>query len=41
VRADHRSTRLAQQASMLFVVLFFAPDMLHNQLATMREIVDK
>lgn len=38
---DHRSTRLAQQASMLFVVLFFAPDLLHNQLATMREIVDK
>lgn len=38
---DHRSTRLAGQASMLYVILFFAPDILNNQKATMREIVDK
>jgi WASH complex subunit strumpellin len=38
---DHRSTRLAGQASMLYVILYFAPDLLKNQKATMREIVDK
>lgn len=38
---DHRSTRLGTQGSMLFVILYFAPDMLHKQKATMREIVDK
>jgi WASH complex subunit strumpellin len=38
---DHRSTRLAQQASFLFVTLFFSPEILHKQKATMREIVDK
>uniref|UniRef100_T1IW38 WASH complex subunit strumpellin n=1 Tax=Strigamia maritima TaxID=126957 RepID=T1IW38_STRMM len=38
---DHRSTALATQASMLYVVLFFAPNILHNQTAKMREIVDK
>ena len=38
---DHRSTRLAIQASMLYVILYFAPDILHNNKATMREIIDK
>lgn len=38
---DHRSTRLAVQASYLFVILFFIPDILNNQKSTMREIVDK
>lgn len=38
---DHRSTRLANQAQMLYVILYFSPDILHKQKATMREIVDK
>ena len=38
---DHRSTRLATQASQLYVILFFAPKILHNDEAVMREIVDK
>ncbi|GLD95033.1 hypothetical protein PINS_up003658 [Pythium insidiosum] len=38
---NHRSTRLAAQASMLFVILFFAPDILIHEKATMREIVDR
>jgi WASH complex subunit strumpellin len=38
---DHRSTRLAGQASMLYVILFFAPDILNKKKPTMREIVDK
>jgi WASH complex subunit strumpellin len=38
---EHRSTRLANQAAMLFVILYFAPDILHNNKATMREVVDK
>lgn len=38
---DHRSTRLATQASFLFVILYFAPEILHRQKSTMREIVDK
>jgi len=38
---EHRSTALATQAGMLYVILFFAPDMLHTQHAKMREIVDK
>lgn len=38
---EHRSTALATQASMLYVILFFAPDILQNQQAKMREIVDK
>lgn len=37
----HRSFALAQQASMLYVCLFFSPNMLHQQTAVMREIVDK
>ena len=38
---DHRSTRLAGQASMLYVILYFAPDILSKKKPTMREIVDK
>jgi WASH complex subunit strumpellin len=38
---DHRSTRLSAQASMLYVILFFAPDLLNKQKSTMREIADK
>ena len=38
---EHRSTALATQASMLYVILYFAPDMLNTQTAKMREIVDK
>ena len=38
---DHRSTRFATQASMLYIILFFAPDLLHKEKAAMREIVDK
>ncbi|ETW08085.1 hypothetical protein, variant [Aphanomyces invadans] len=38
---DHRSTRLAAQASVLYVVLYFAPDILIHEKATMREIVDR
>ncbi|XP_055343798.1 WASH complex subunit 5-like [Paramacrobiotus metropolitanus] len=38
---EHRSTALSTQAAMLYVVLYFEPDTLHNQPAKMREIVDK
>ncbi|RHY11218.1 hypothetical protein DYB36_005983 [Aphanomyces astaci] len=38
---DHRSTRLAAQASVLYVVLYFAPDILIHEKSTMREIVDR
>ena len=38
---EHRSVALSTQASMLYIILYFAPDILHNQQAVMREIVDK
>lgn len=38
---EHRSTALATQASMLYVILYFQADILHTQQAKMREIVDK
>ncbi|CAH1773129.1 unnamed protein product [Owenia fusiformis] len=38
---EHRSTALATQASMLYVILFFAPGILNGEQAIMREIVDK
>ena len=38
---DHRSTALANQASMIYVILYFMPDVLLKQHSTMREIVDK
>jgi len=38
---EQRSAALATQASMLYVVTYFQPDLLINQQAVMREIVDK
>ena len=38
---SHRSTALASQAAILYVVLFFAPETLHKEPAAMRELVDK
>ncbi|KAL1465122.1 hypothetical protein WDU94_004714 [Cyamophila willieti] len=38
---QHRSIALANQASMLFVCLYFDTSVLHNNTANMREIVDK
>ncbi|XP_054446455.1 WASH complex subunit 5 [Pteronotus mesoamericanus] len=38
---EHRSTALATQAAMLYVVLYFDPSILHAHQAKMREIVDK
>jgi len=37
----HRSSRLAKQASLLYIILFFEPQILHEEMGTMREIVDK
>ena len=38
---EHRSTRLANQASMLYVILYFMPTYLNKDQPFMREIVDK
>ncbi|KAK3252031.1 hypothetical protein CYMTET_38655 [Cymbomonas tetramitiformis] len=38
---EHRSTALAQQAAYLYILLYFVPDILHDETAVMREIVDK
>lgn len=38
---EHRSTALANQAAMLYVILYFQPSILHTHQAKMREIVDK
>ncbi|OXB62233.1 hypothetical protein ASZ78_013257, partial [Callipepla squamata] len=38
---EHRSTALATQAAMLYVILYFDANILHTQQAKMREIVDK
>jgi WASH complex subunit strumpellin len=37
----HRSTALANQAAMLYVCLYFAPDILHSSNAVCREVIDK
>eukprot|EP00111_Clytia_hemisphaerica_P004568 TCONS_00013126-protein len=38
---EHRSTALANHAAMLYVILYFSPQILNNQQAVMREVVDK
>lgn len=38
---EHRSTRLSTQAGMLYVILYFAPDILNTRESEMREYVDK
>ncbi|KAF5292891.1 hypothetical protein FQR65_LT11143 [Abscondita terminalis] len=38
---EHRTTAIANQAAMLYVCLFFSPNILHTQTALMRQIVDK
>jgi WASH complex subunit strumpellin len=38
---EHRSRALSQQAGYLYVLLYFVPDVLHDETAVMREIVDK
>ena len=38
---EHRSTRLSQQGSILFTVLYFAPEILSTEFATMRELADR
>ncbi len=38
---EHRSTALATQGAMIYVLLFFVPSVLASERAIMREIVDK
>ncbi|KAF0972785.1 hypothetical protein FDP41_009034 [Naegleria fowleri] len=38
---EHRSVALSTQAAMLYIILYFKPNMLNNEMAIMREIVDK
>eukprot|EP00823_Brevimastigomonas_motovehiculus_P005461 TRINITY_DN4036_c0_g1_i1.p1 TRINITY_DN4036_c0_g1~~TRINITY_DN4036_c0_g1_i1.p1 ORF type:complete len:1167 (+),score=288.35 TRINITY_DN4036_c0_g1_i1:375-3503(+) len=38
---EHRSIALGTQAAMLYVILYFAPDILHKKESHMREICDK
>ena len=38
---EHRSHALSNQAAMLYVLLYFRAEILHNEQAVMREIVDK
>ena len=38
---EHRSHALSNQAAMLYVLLYFKADILNNEQAVMREIVDK
>jgi WASH complex subunit strumpellin len=38
---EHRSTRLARQASMLYVVLFLDPGALRDEKVRLREVADK
>ena len=36
---EHRSVALATQAAMLYIILYFRPNMMNNEQAVMREIV--
>lgn len=38
---EHRSTALSTQAAMIYVLLYFAPSILSEERAIMREVVDK
>ena len=38
---EHRSHALSNQAAMLYIFLYFKPEILNNEQAIMREIVDK
>ena len=38
---QHRSIAYAAQSSMLYIILYFTPELLHKREAIMREIVDK
>lgn len=38
---EHRSTALAQQASHVYIMLYFMPEVLHRETAIMRELIDK
>ncbi|KYQ93508.1 hypothetical protein DLAC_06205 [Tieghemostelium lacteum] len=38
---EHRSVALATQGCMIYVILYFIPDILNNKNAIMREVVDK
>ena len=38
---EHQTAAYATQGAMLYVLLYFYPDVLHNKPAIMREIVDK
>ena len=38
---EHRSIKLSKQSPMIFVILFFAPSILHKERAKMREIADR
>ena len=38
---NHRCTRLARQAAMVYVIMFFQPHKLSEEYGTMREITDK
>jgi WASH complex subunit strumpellin len=38
---EHRSHALSNQANMLYIVLYFKPEILNHEQAVMREIVDK
>lgn len=38
---DHRSVAYSKQASLIYVILYFCPNILENQKSRMREITDK
>jgi WASH complex subunit strumpellin len=38
---DHRSTALAAQGALLYIILHWSPNILHREMSTMRELVDR